>query len=78
MKDNWANKIARLMVKEETASPLMFAKVVSLSPLSLEISGEVLKKYIFKTSSANSFKIGDTVIVLREQNEFYILSKVLR
>ncbi len=75
---DWASKLAKIMADKHNTSPLMFAKVISRSPLNLEISGEVIEQFIFRTSSTNSFEVGDEVIVLRRENEFYIISKVIR
>lgn len=78
MGNDWTNQMFKLFDNKQIVSPLMFAKVTSSNPLGLEINSQNIQKYIFKTTAAEHLEINDEVIVFRNNNEFYIIGKVIK
>lgn len=78
MGNDWTNQMFKLFDNKQIVSPLMFAKVTSSNPLGLEINSQNIKKYIFKTTAAEHLEIDDEVIVFRNNNDFYIIGKVIK
>ncbi|MDO4772998.1 MAG: hypothetical protein Q4A72_05520 [Bacillota bacterium] len=78
MQENWATRMIALFGTEQPESTILFAKLVSNSPLSISINNQVIDRFVYKLESAKGLLNNDSLIVVRQQNEFYILGKVER
>ncbi|MBS9775027.1 MAG: DUF2577 family protein [Tenacibaculum sp.] len=61
MASNWATDILESTASNKTVdNEIIFAKVKSVSPISVEINGEIIKKFIYETTGF-SFNYDESV-----------------
>ncbi len=77
---NWATDIVQQLtvenkVQKNGEGALFLAKVTSVSPIEIEINGQVISMQIYRNEV--SFSSGDTLIVMKMGTSFYVIKKVV-
>ncbi len=70
------------MIRQEVAREIKpsfyIAKVVNTSPISIAFEGIELSSFYINSSLSDSLAAGDSVVVLREGDNFVVSEKVLK
>lgn len=74
----WGEQLLSLLQQPQPAGGIVFAIVSGVTPLTIEINSQTISKFVYLTGHVNGLKLGDLVIVLKNNHEFYILGKVLK
>lgn len=74
----WGEQLLSLLQQPQTDTGILFALVRGLSPLAIEINSQTISKFVYLTEHTNGLKLGDLVIVLKNNHEFYVLGKVIK
>lgn len=80
MAEHWASELASAMRglsgSGSSGQGLLFASIVSSSPLVIKVRGENISRYLYRNYGYMP-QAGDEVIALRRGDAFYILMKVV-
>ncbi len=81
---NWATDMAALMsegsrsaAKGQRSNVLHIAEIASTQPLSINVNGQNISKFLYINPDNFRIEVGDKIVVMQSRTSFYILQKVV-